>query len=173
MSKANPGQIVLDPVTWEAVRQDFWAEALPPISLKGIPEPVPRFALQGIRQGKGLCLTDYPLAGRQQELALLGKRLEQAAAGRGGSLALVGEAGIGKSRLVAALADSARRQGIAVLTGRCRPFTKTTPYFPWKDLVSQWFELDFELGPKLDKDAPLETHRQRICPFLPAPATGK
>ncbi|MEA3339449.1 MAG: AAA family ATPase, partial [Chloroflexota bacterium] len=148
MSKAEPGQIVLDPATWERVEEDFLADSLPPILLKGIPKPVPRFNLRGLRQGKGLRLTDYPLAGREEELLMLEKRLRKAAAGKGGALALIGEAGIGKSRLVAALADSARQQGMTVLSGGCRPFAKTTPYFPWKDLVARWFELDAETAPQ-------------------------
>ncbi len=154
MSKAEPGQIVLDPAAWDEVRDDFVADPLPPIPLKGIPEPVPRFNLKGLCQGKGLRLTDYPLAGRENELAALEKRLEQASAGKGGALALVGEAGIGKSRLIAAVAESARQQGMAVLSGACRPFAKTTPYFPWQDLVGQWFALDEEVPP--------QTRRQQL-----------
>ncbi|MCP4543862.1 MAG: AAA family ATPase [Chloroflexi bacterium] len=142
MSKAEPGQIVLDPTAWQAIQRDFRAETLPPIPLKGIAEPVPRFALQGIRRGKGLHLTDHPLTGRQEQLAVLEERLAQAIAGRGSVLALMGKAGIGKSRLIAALTSSAQQQGMMILTGRCRPFTQTTPYLPWDDLVTQWFELD-------------------------------
>jgi len=169
MSKAKPGQIVLDPAAWEEVMEDFRADPLPPIPLKGIAEPVPRYALLGLRQGKGLHLTDYPLAGRRRELAALEERLEEAAAGRGGTLALVGEAGIGKSRLAAALANTARRRGMAVLTSRCRPFAQTTPYHPWADLVARWFALD--------DDAPIHVRRQRLrerlshfdlAPSLPA-----
>jgi len=154
MSKAEPGQIVLDPATWERVKEDFLADSLPPIPLKGIPEPVPRFNLRGLRQGKGLRLTDYPLAGREEELLMLEEQLRKASAGKGGALALIGEAGIGKSRLVAALAESARQQGMAVLSGGCRPFAKTTPYAPWEDLVARWFGLDAETPP--------QTRRRRL-----------
>jgi len=147
MSKAEPGQIVLDPATWEAVRGDFLSDPLPPILLKGIPEPVPRFNLRGLRQGQELHLTDYPLAGRREELSQLEERLKEATAGKGGTLTLIGEAGIGKSRLATALAESARQQGMAVLSGNCRPFAQTTPYFPWQELVGQWFELDEETPP--------------------------
>jgi class 3 adenylate cyclase len=141
MSKADPNQIVLDTATWQAVQADFLADPLPPIPLKGFSKPIPRFALQGIRRGKGLHLADYPLSGRQEELTALQERLEMASAGQGGTLTLVGEAGLGKSRLAAALADYASQQGMAVLSGRCRPFARTTPYLPWTDLVERWFEL--------------------------------
>jgi class 3 adenylate cyclase len=161
MSKADPGQIVLDPAAWESVQADFLSDALPPIPLKGISEPVPRFDLQGLRRGRGLHLTDYPLAGRQEERAALEERLERAAAGQGGALALVGKAGIGKSRLVTALADAARHRGFAVLTGRCRPFAQTTPYLPWADVVGQWFELHDEMAPQARR----QRLRERLAQF--------
>ena len=147
MSKSDPGQIVLDAVAWEAVQADFRAEALSPIPLKGIPEPAPRFALLGMSQGEGLRLddlrlTDYPLVGHREELALLKERLDSASAGRGEALALIGEVGLGKSRLVAALAHYAHQSGMTVLSGRCRPFTQTVPYSPWAELVGCWFGLD-------------------------------
>jgi adenylate cyclase len=154
MSKAESGQIVLPPAAWEAVRGDFLSDPLPAISLKGIPEPVPRFAMRGLRKGGGLRLTDYPLAGRREELAVLEDRLEQAAVGRGGVLALVGEAGIGKSRLAVAVADAAHRRDMTVLAGRCRPFAQTTPYLPWADIVGHWCELDEEMPP--------DERRQRV-----------
>ncbi len=144
MGKAEPGQIVLDPLAWEAVKSDFCAVDLPPIPLKGIAQPVPRFALQGLARGRGLHLTDYPLAGREEELARLEIRLQQACAGRGGALALLGEAGIGKTRLTGALAQSAQRQGMVVLHGRCQPFSQSTPYAPWTNLVADWCALDQE-----------------------------
>jgi len=142
MSKADPGQIVLDPAVWEQVQQDFTADPLPPIPLKGIAEPVPRFDLKKLRQERGFHLADYPLVGRRDELEELEGRLQRAAAGEGGALAITGEAGIGKSRLLAALAESATSLGAAVLTGRCHPFTRTTPYLPWADLIGQWCRFD-------------------------------
>jgi len=154
MSKAEPGQIVLDPLAWEAVREDFVADTLAPIPLKGISQPVPRFALQGLSKGEGFHLTDYPLVGQREELGKLKQAIEQTIAGRGRALALVGEAGAGKSRLIAAVVEQASQHGMTVLTGRCRPFAQTTPYFPWSDLVCQWFELS--------EDIPAETRRQLL-----------
>lgn len=142
MSKAEPGQIVLDPVAWEAVRGDFVADELSPIPLKGIAEPVPRFLLREVRKGKESRVIDYPIVGCQREQAVLAVLLEEAVAGRGGAVALVGEAGYGKNLLAAQIADRALSQGMAVLTGRCLPFAQSTPYSPWKGLVDEWLELD-------------------------------
>jgi predicted ATPase len=142
MAKAEPGQIVLDGSAWSAVQGDFLAEELPSISLKGITEPAQRFLLQGVRKARGLRTSYYPLVGREREQAALETLLDEAVAGRGGALVLVGEAGSGKNRLASHVVDHARRRGMAVLTGRCRPFLQMTPYAPWKDLIEDWLEGD-------------------------------
>ncbi len=160
MSKAEPGQIVLDPLTWKQVQDDFSARELPPIPLKGIPEPVPRFDLRGVRQGRGLTLTNYPLIGHQAKRTTLEERLDDAMSGHGGAVAVIGETGIGKNRLTAALTETAQTQGVTVLLGRCRAFGQGTPYLPWLELVSNWFELD--------RDAPPETRRRRLRDRLSA-----
>ena len=89
---------------------------LGPRRLKGFAEPVPAFAgarasagrepLRGAPGGPA-----RPLVGRDQELALLLDRWRQAKAGEGQAVLLVGEPGIGKSRLVRALLDAARGRG--------------------------------------------------------------
>lgn len=58
------------------------------------------------------------VVGREQELAEIAEALDQAVASRGGALLLIGEAGLGKSRLVREAAALARGQGIRVLVGR-------------------------------------------------------
>jgi adenylate cyclase len=148
MAKAEAGQIVLDGSAWDAVQGDFVADDLPPIPLKGISEPVPRFLLQGVRKDRGLRTDGYPLVGCQREQAVLETLLDEAVAGRGGALALVGEAGFGKNYLAAQIVDQARVRGMAILTGRCHPFSQMTPYAPWKDMVEGWLEADGEALPE-------------------------
>jgi DNA-binding SARP family transcriptional activator len=76
-----------------------------------------------------------PLIGREQALAQLEAGLESALAGHGRLLVLIGEAGIGKSRLVAELiADATRRQG-RVLIGRCYETERILPFAPWVDAL--------------------------------------
>jgi DNA-binding CsgD family transcriptional regulator len=58
------------------------------------------------------------LVGRQDELAVVHRRLDHVSAGSGGVLLVVGEAGIGKSRLLGEAADRARERGVTVLSGR-------------------------------------------------------
>jgi len=72
-----------------------------------------------------------PLMGRDQELARLRYALHDAAAGRGGAVAVIGEAGIGKTRLVEALALEAMEKSAAVMMGRAHESERILPFAPW------------------------------------------
>ncbi|HEY3513397.1 AAA family ATPase [Kribbella sp. NPDC051137] len=71
------------------------------------------------------------VVGRTRELSTLTGLLDEVERGRGQGALLIGDAGIGKSTVAAALADVARDRGYAVAWGRC-PETETLPYWPWR-----------------------------------------
>ena len=71
-----------------------------------------------------------PMVGRDQELALVLERWRQAAAGEGQAVLLVGEAGIGKSRLVRAVLDALAGEEHAVLRYQCSPHHTGTALWP-------------------------------------------
>ena len=111
---AQPGQVVIAESTQRLVQASFDLSPLGPRSVKGLAEPIPAFAVLGekasgsrfeARSGGHL----RPMVGRDQELALLLERWTQAQGGEGQCLLLVGEAGIGKSRIVRALLDAVAR----------------------------------------------------------------
>jgi len=72
-----------------------------------------------------------PYAGRGRELALGREQLATAMAGAGRVLAIIGEAGTGKSRLLFELRRDARDTGASVVLGRCDAFARSTPYLPF------------------------------------------
>jgi predicted ATPase len=76
-----------------------------------------------------------PLVGRAHELAVLRDRLGLAVARRGSLVLLGGEAGIGKSTLVEAIAREATAASCLVVTGHCYDLTATPPYGPWQGLT--------------------------------------
>ena len=78
---------------------------------------------------------DTPLIGRAGELARLRRLYEHAGAGRGSAVVVSGEAGVGKSRLVAELAADALARDGRVLLGRCYPSTQILPFGPWVDAM--------------------------------------
>src|SRR6267378_3774695 len=76
---------------------------------------------------------EIPLIGRTTELEQLRSALEQACAGQGGMVAVVGEAGIGKTRLTGELIARAEAQRARVLLGRCYESEQVLAFGPWVD----------------------------------------
>src|SRR5439155_1164072 len=95
----------------------------------------PRTRLRGIQA---------PLVGRDRELALVKAALDDVLSGSGGILVISGEAGIGKSRLLAELRDLAEAAETQAerpalwLEGRCVSYGQSLPYWPFRDLVRGW-----------------------------------
>jgi DNA-binding CsgD family transcriptional regulator/tetratricopeptide (TPR) repeat protein len=83
-------------------------------------------------------LSSPSLVGRDVEMATLRRRLEQSLSGRGGLVLVSGSAGIGKTALVDALAQDARRGGALVLSGQSYDLSSTPPYGPWLELFQQY-----------------------------------
>src|SRR3979411_1680500 len=75
------------------------------------------------------------LVGRSAELALLSKTIEEAAKGAGRSVFVVGEGGIGKTRLAAAAAEQAAKRGWTVAMGRAYPVETGVPYALFSDAI--------------------------------------
>src|SRR4029434_10851337 len=75
------------------------------------------------------------LVGRTAEVTAARQVLARAREGAGGVALIVGEAGVGKSRLLRAMTDEARDAGFFVLTGACFEAERSIPYAPLLDLV--------------------------------------
>ena len=140
---APPGGIRLTVETLRLVEGFVQVTALGPFPVKGLAEPVEVFELVGasaLRQrlqaavARGLT----PFVGRHHELAVLQQALAQAEAGHGQVVALVGEAGVGKSRLVYECVHSHRTAGWRVLESASVSYGKATPYFPVIDLLKRY-----------------------------------
>src|SRR5262249_61415238 len=117
---APPGSIRLTGGTLRLVEGFVQVPALGPVPVKGLVEPVEVFELVGagpartrLQAASARGLTRF--VGRDAELAALHQALEQAGAGHGQVVALVGEPGVGKSRLVYECTQSHRTQGWLVL----------------------------------------------------------
>ena len=77
------------------------------------------------------------LVGREDELQLLEKVLDEAFSGRGGLILLSGEAGIGKTSLAEEFGERAAKKGATVLSGKCIP-TATSPYLPFQEALRKF-----------------------------------
>jgi predicted ATPase len=82
-------------------------------------------------------LPALPLAGRTAEIERLRTAVEEAAAGRGGTLFLAGESGTGKTRLCRLAADEMLRRGGQTATGRSYPMETGVPYAPFSDALAE------------------------------------
>jgi len=120
IAMAEPGMVILDDTTRHLTGELFDYKIVGPGHVKGIPTATYAWAALAESQidsrFEALRTTKLPLIGRTEELDLLLRRWEQVKAGEGHIVVLTGEAGIGKSRLVAAL-----EQGQGRAPGRPRP----------------------------------------------------
>jgi class 3 adenylate cyclase/tetratricopeptide (TPR) repeat protein len=115
---------------------------------KGKAEPLELLRLLGLG-GDAEAVAEAPLIGRDAELAWLRDQLAAAQSGHGRAARVLGEAGIGKSRLGAALLDQARGAGMRTLMVRCLSFNIGTPYAPWGDLVRELCAINPDDDPDL------------------------
>ncbi|MCL4296577.1 MAG: AAA family ATPase [Anaerolineae bacterium] len=160
MSKAKPGQVILDSDIWEKSQAAFIGEPLPSVTLKGIEGPVVIVNVREMRRGTRLQPLERPLLNRETEVAQLAMALTalQSAPpaplkpnGRGSAWLVSGETGLGKTTLMSHLAEMARTQGLTVLVGRCQPHSKHIPLFPWIDLLTGWLNFDEHNDPGLQR----------------------
>jgi class 3 adenylate cyclase/tetratricopeptide (TPR) repeat protein len=144
---ATPGSIRLTAATLRLVEGFVQVRALGQFPVKGLPEPIEVFELVGastIRRrlqataARGLT----PFVGRQTELAVVQQALAQAGTGQGQVVALVGEAGVGKSRLVYEFVHAPHTQGWRVLESASVSYGKATPYFPLIDLLKRYTHVE-------------------------------
>jgi class 3 adenylate cyclase/tetratricopeptide (TPR) repeat protein len=140
---ATPGSIRLTAATLRLVEGLVQVNALGRFPVRGLPEPVEVFELVGasavrrrLQAAATRGLTRF--VGRQQELAALQQALAQAGAGHGQIVAVVGEAGVGKSRLVYEFVHSHHTPGWSVLESASVSYGKATPYFPVIDLLKRY-----------------------------------
>jgi tetratricopeptide (TPR) repeat protein len=101
------------------------------------------YRLVGLDQtGLGLGDRLTPFVGRDRELAQLANALEQARRRHGQVVAVVGEAGVGKSRLFWEFIESARTRDSLIVIGSAASYGKSMPYLPVIDLLRKYFKID-------------------------------
>jgi class 3 adenylate cyclase/tetratricopeptide (TPR) repeat protein len=136
----NAGEMetLLGELTYRLVKDDVQAEALEPIELKGKADPVPAYRLVSVADEEPVeRRPDLPLVGREREQGVLAAALDEAVAAGGSRLvSVLGEPGVGKSRL--AREFSAAVSGSAlVLRGRCLPYGRGITFWPLREAVGQ------------------------------------
>jgi len=144
---ATPGSIRLTAATLRLAEGLVQVNALGQFPVKGLTAPVEVFELVGasaVRQrlqaSAARGLTRF--VGRLHELESLQQTLEQAGAGHGQVVAMVAEAGVGKSRLLYEFVHSHRTPGWSVLESASVSYGKATPYFPVLDVLKRYSHVE-------------------------------
>jgi class 3 adenylate cyclase len=144
---ATPGSIRLAAATLRLAEGLVQVTALGQFPVKGLTAPVEVFELVGAsairrrlqaRAAQGLTR----FVGRQQELLALQQALERAGPGHGQVVAVIGEAGLGKSRLAYEFVHSHHTPGWLVLESASVSYGKATPYFPVIDLLKRYSHVE-------------------------------
>ena len=149
MQAAGRAEILVDRRTAQRAGEEFICQELAPVLVKGKREPVPICRVVRVREetkvwGQGKASARRlasPIVGRERELAQIERIIERVVAGQGQLLAITGEAGVGKSRLLEELAALARRQRMMGVGGDCLSYGSQSPYLPWIDFFTSFFGL--------------------------------
>ncbi|MGD1992390.1 MAG: AAA family ATPase [Anaerolineae bacterium] len=141
---AEPGRMLVGESTYRQTSGLFYFHPLDPIRVRGKLEPVPIYLLEGergistrSRQRPGLSSI---LVGRTEEMNRLRDSLCRLHAGQGGVVSVVGDAGLGKSRLVAEARSL--EPGLRWVEGRCLSYSSDWPLAPFHDLMERWVGVD-------------------------------
>jgi class 3 adenylate cyclase/predicted ATPase len=143
----SPGVVLMSETTARLVRRVFLTEDRGEIVVKGIDHPVRVYALAGERrrQSRFDALLERgltPFVGRERELVFLEDCLARAREGRGQAVSLVGEAGVGKSRLAYELVRRAESAGVDVRKAECLPHGEAAPFRTVVELLHAILRLD-------------------------------
>jgi len=132
---AAPGDVLLGGQTFALVQDAVEAEQVPPVHAKGKAEPVPTFRLRYVATTAPVRAASTALVGRAHELRILTDALAEAVRdGRTQLLTVVGEPGVGKSRLVA---EFEREVPHRLLRGRCLSYGEGITYWPLAEIVRE------------------------------------
>jgi class 3 adenylate cyclase/tetratricopeptide (TPR) repeat protein len=138
--RAAPGTILLSAATSHLVQEEVEVEVCGTLAMDEGSTPVPMYVVRGLR-GRPASMPGHrprvwsPFVGRERELALLHGRLAAATAGQGQVVSLVGEPGMGKTRLLTEFRRRLLGSQVTYYAGQCVPYGRATPYRPMRDIL--------------------------------------
>jgi class 3 adenylate cyclase/tetratricopeptide (TPR) repeat protein len=177
---ATPGSVLMTAHTLRLVEGLVQVTPLGPVTVKGMADAVDVCELLGAGPARTRLQASAareltPFVGRHTELQALREALAQAGAGRGQLVAVIGEPGVGKSRLLAEFLASPRTQGWRILETTAVSYGQTTPYLPIRHLLQAFFQLADRVDEPavrenvdtcLTRDAALQPTRSAVLTLL-------
>ena len=163
---AEPGTILVSPETYQRTRPIFTYEPTAPLTLKGVPEPVqayrPLAVLEQPGNVRGLAGLQVPMVGRGEDLARLQEALAMVQQADERRIALIsGEAGLGKSRLVAEFQTSLAQQEVKLYQAGCMAYARSRPLWVIADFVRAMLSLS-EVAPINIQHDTLQRHLNQL-----------
>jgi tetratricopeptide (TPR) repeat protein len=173
---AMPGSILMSPATLQLAEGYVQVKPLGPVNVKGLNEPIEVYEVTGagvartrLQAAANRGLTRF--IGRDAETEQLRRGLEQAREGHGQVVAVVGEPGVGKSRLFYEFIHSHRTEGWLIIESGSVSYGKATPYLPVIDLLKAYFKIhdrDTQRNVREKVTGKLLTLDKALEPALPA-----
>jgi class 3 adenylate cyclase/tetratricopeptide (TPR) repeat protein len=154
---ATVGTIQISEETYKLVAPFFDVEPLGEVEVKGKSAPVKTYRVLTAKATpghlRGLEGLSSPLVGREAQLDLLSRRLRRLEKGAGSFVAVVGEAGLGKSTLIVELKKSHEYGSYQWLRGDALSYTRSISYFPWRQIIRQSLDVH-------EADSPAEVRKK-------------
>ncbi|HEX6208622.1 MAG TPA: adenylate/guanylate cyclase domain-containing protein, partial [Actinomycetota bacterium] len=168
MARAEPGQVISSRWVLRRSRTIFRAERLPAFRVKGKEAPITACSVGSAEGAKAGSSQEHPFVGREREMTVLLEGLASARAGAGRVVEVIGDAGIGKSRLVRELRD--RVGDAAVYAATCELYESQRPYRPFRDLLRDVLRVPHDASER-EVETTLrglvERHAPQLLPWLP------
>jgi class 3 adenylate cyclase len=165
---AAPGSVQLSEETYKLVAPFLEFEALGGIEIKGKSVPVNAYRVLSVKetpgQLRGLEGLSSPLVGREAELSALEERLAALQNGQGAIVMVLGEAGLGKSSLVAAAHMNLDPSSVAWLEAHALSYAQSISYFSWRQIIRQSIGTNDSDSPSVVRD---KLHYACECCALP------
>jgi class 3 adenylate cyclase/tetratricopeptide (TPR) repeat protein len=163
-SMAQPGEILASPQTHALITPYFETKPLEIVSIKGKTKPVaPHLVVRELGVHTRFEASERrgftAFTGRRNELTNLYSCLDKIVTGNGQFVTVVGEAGVGKSRLVFEFRHSIDRDQFTVLQGRCQSYGGNVPYLPFLNALKRGLHLS-------EDDTPLELREKVVSNIL-------
>ncbi|MCU0500442.1 MAG: ABC transporter substrate-binding protein, partial [Anaerolineae bacterium] len=172
---AEPGAVLVGAETQALIADAFETCPLGPLRIRGRAEPVVTWRVLSARPnaacGSERARLRSPLVGRQAELNTLFAALGRLSQGQGGIVPIVGEAGLGKSRLVAEARNTLQKHGpgphslqpLTWLDGRCLSYASGIAYHLWIDMLRNALRVSADAPPAAAAQA-LQQWIEQLCP---------
>jgi class 3 adenylate cyclase len=173
-SAAKPGTVLISANTYHLVKELFVFKPRGATTIKGKSTPIETYEVLAPRavpgKVRGLQGLASPLVGRDAEFELVNDKLNEVREGRGAFVAVIGEAGLGKSRLLAELrklATAASRDSqppVSWLEGRALSYEQAVTYFPWRQVIREAIGANEGQAPHLVRE---KLHRDPASVAMP------